>query len=502
MFGLKSEITQHLQQLEGHLSSENPVLLDVIQQYRQLDRVARKTGLLDQQQSFAARIPWWPLISVLGTFSAGKSTFINQFLDDNLQNTGNQAVDDKFTVICYSKDEAHRVLPGVALNSDSRFPFYQISDALEHVTEGEGNRVDAYLQLKTTRSDKLRGMIFIDSPGFDADSQRTETLKLTDHIIELSDLVLVFFDARHPEPGAMKDTLEHLVSETIRRHDSNKFLYILNQIDTTAKEDNPEDIIASWQRALAQNGLTAGKFYTIYNKSVANPIDDTLIERFERKCDEDIEAINTRIAEIKTERTYRVIDGLIKNIRILEEKQIPTLRSLISRWRTGVYWRNILFWILITIILLGSSIALGHWQGIHYRGPWLNWLTEAPYRIGLLVIVFFAVMLIVHSFARRSALVSVLRYIDRTFSDQHERDNYRRAIEKNTRWWRSIFRPEPVGWSKTSKRKLDKIISSANTFIKSLNDQFTFPSGSQKETEVVEEYSADDVKAEQTATAI
>ena len=57
----------------------------------------------------------------------------------------------------------------------------------------------------------LRGKILIDSPGFDADAQRTSTLKITDHIIDLSDLVLVFFDARHPEPGAMSDTLAHLV---------------------------------------------------------------------------------------------------------------------------------------------------------------------------------------------------------------------------------------------------------------------------------------------------
>ena len=69
------------------------------------------------------------------------------------------------------------------------------------------------------------------------------------HNIDLSDLVLVFFDARHPEPGTIYDTLEHFVSQTIQRPDSSKFLYILNQIDTTAREDNPEDVIASWQRA-------------------------------------------------------------------------------------------------------------------------------------------------------------------------------------------------------------------------------------------------------------
>ena len=41
----------------------------------------------------------------------------------------------------------------------------------------------------------------------------------------------------------MTDTLRHLVAETIHRPDSGKFLYILNQIDTTAREDNPEEVV-------------------------------------------------------------------------------------------------------------------------------------------------------------------------------------------------------------------------------------------------------------------
>lgn len=67
--------------------------------------------------------------------------------------------------------------------------------------------------------------------------------------MDLSDLVLVFFDARHPEPGAMADTLEQLVSNTVSRPDANTFLYVLNQIDNAAREDNPEEVVAAWERA-------------------------------------------------------------------------------------------------------------------------------------------------------------------------------------------------------------------------------------------------------------
>jgi ribosome biogenesis GTPase A len=224
-------IRDQLRRLESHLENENPLLLDVVVRFKKLDRIAYKMGLLETSESYATRIPWWPLISILGTFSAGKSSFINHFLGRKLQLTGNQAVDDKFTVVCYSSGEDGRVLPGIALDSDPRFPFYRMSKEIDKVTEGEGRRIDAYLQMKTSSSEKVSGKIIIDSPGFDADDQRNTILRLTDHIIDLSDLVLVFFDARHPEPGAMQDTLVHLVGDTIKRNDSEKFLYILNQID-------------------------------------------------------------------------------------------------------------------------------------------------------------------------------------------------------------------------------------------------------------------------------
>ena len=136
----------------------------------------------------------WPLISVLGTFSAGKSTFLNQYLGLDLQRTGSQAVDEKFTVLHYSHDKETVILPGIALDADPRFPFYQMSSRIEDVAQGEGQRINAYLQLKTCPSDQLKGKIMIDSPGFDADSQRTATLRVAKHIIDLSDLVLIFFD--------------------------------------------------------------------------------------------------------------------------------------------------------------------------------------------------------------------------------------------------------------------------------------------------------------------
>ena len=135
----ESKISQRLRKLEKHLNQENPILSEVVQNFRELDRISRRIGFFHREESHATSTPWWPLISVLGIYSAGKSTFINHFLRYNLQATGIQAVDDKFSVICFTRDNKERVLPGLALDADPRFPLYKVSRAIEEVAVGQGD---------------------------------------------------------------------------------------------------------------------------------------------------------------------------------------------------------------------------------------------------------------------------------------------------------------------------------------------------------------------------
>ena len=101
--------------------------------------------------------------------------------------------------------------------------------------------------------------------------------------------------------------------DTINRPDSGKFLFILNQLDTAAREDNPEDVVASWLRALGEVGLTAGRFYTIYNPEAATTIEDEAKRRrFEEKRDRDLAEIFERIKSVEVERAYRIVASLRK----------------------------------------------------------------------------------------------------------------------------------------------------------------------------------------------
>lgn len=463
-----------LELLQKHLETENPVLVSVVDRYRQLDKISQKMGLLEGDQSYATQISWWPLVSVLGTFSAGKSSFINSYLGLNVQDSGNQAVDDKFTVLTYSRDSEVRTLPGIALDGDPRFPFYQISEDIESVTQGEGSRIDNYLQIKATPSEQLRGKIVIDSPGFDADEQRKETLKLTDHIIDLSDLVLVLFDARHPEPGAMQDTLEHLVQGSQKRSDSSKFLFILNQIDTSANDDNMEDIVASWQKALVQSGLNAGRFYVIFNTDLATPIENKVVwERYLNKRNADYAEIAKRMEEIDVERVYRIIGSMESLSNQVEQQAVPQVQMAMKRWKKRVLITDLVVFVPIILGLLTLSVMAGYWQGMVFNPPWLDALKQNQI-LGMGVLATIAIVIYLIHLMIRTKLVNG---VAKKLSTEEPYGNIASAFRKNTRWWRSIFRKNPVGWGLGVRKRLDGIRSDIDIFVQTLNDRYTSPSG-------------------------
>jgi len=446
--------------LKEYLSLENPILLDIIDKYEALDNLGQKIGFLTPSQTYTSNISWWPMISILGTFSAGKSTFMNEYLGQKIQISGNQAVDDKFTVICYGDNEKPLTLPGLALDADPRFPFYNISEEVNKVDPGEGNRVNLYLQLKTLMNEKLKGKILIDSPGFDADSQRDGILRITSHIVDMSDLVLIFFDARHPEPGAMRDTLQHLVGETSKHRDANKILYILNQIDTTAKEDNLEAVISSWQRALSQEGLISGNFYGLYNESSAVPItDEAAAKRLKGKKDHDLAQITERMDKVGIERAYRIVKALEDFSEEMKDIKLPQLQKSLQSWAKKVFWTDMFFIMLIVVSL------------------------------GLLQVEFQSLSKILSSQILLIATVSTLvlamgtiHYKLRGFFAHREAKKWEEkdmgiahAIYANTRWWKSIFSAKNSNWHNTTKNKLEFLMSESRRFIQKLNDQFISP---------------------------
>jgi hypothetical protein len=466
---MASYFANQSKRLVAQLNAENPEIASAVKGFLSLDKIARKLGFIDETESFAAQVTWMPVISILGTFSAGKSTFLNTFLGEPLQRTGNQAVDDKFTVVMHSPDPQSVVLPGSALDSDPRFPMYRITEALEEAHPGEGERVNAYVQLKTTRSEKAKGRIFVDSPGFDADEERDAILRLAQYVVEISDLVLVLFDARHPEPGAMRNTLEHLVTGSKERNDTDKCLYILNQIDVTAREDNPEEVFAAWQRGVADAGLRHGRFYRIYDDSAAVPIDDEELEqRFRRKRDEDLGEIHNRIEQVTVDRAYRIASMLGESVTRVRTILVPALESHKSKFIDRV--RR--FDLLIAIAAIGGGLFWYLQKGISLGQGRLIGIIENPWpaiAITVLAVLFLVFMRVVWvRFCAERALASCAD------SDLTKEDNkmLRRALGENLGFLSSLIRRRPSGLTSRRRRHLVQLLERTDEVRRRLNDRF------------------------------
>ncbi len=474
-----TQINKHLKSLEKHLADEhpdNPILAKAVKSFRKMDYIGHNLGLISKDESYATCVTWWPMIAVLGTFSAGKSTFINSHLGLSLQRTGNQAVDDKFTVICYSQHGESKTLPGVALDADPRFPFFHISKSIEEISEAGQERIDAYLQLKTCPSEKIRGKILIDSPGFDADNQRASTLRLTQHIINLSDLVLVFFDARHPEPKAMQDTLAYLVSASVNRADANKFLYILNQMDATAQEDNPEEVVSAWQRSLAEVGLVAGRFFRIYNPEAATPIANPKVkERFEKKREEDMADINIRMQQIEVERSYRIVGKLEQTAKAIKNQIVEKLSDMLKQWKRRVIMFDALIFGTFAALVGGALTMTDSWDLI---STFCASVTEGETSalIGLFVLI--GSIGFIHFFIRRFVADRLLEKLEKEMGDDHDLyKQHMQAFNKSTAGHRPMLMKNPAGWNEVTQQSIDEIVEEANDYIQELNDQFTNPSG-------------------------
>lgn len=451
--------------LKAHIGAENPELAAMVGSYEDMDGVLRRLRLLRDDETLAARISWWPVVSVLGMFSAGKSTAINDLVGERVQRTSRQAQDDKFTVLCYGPERAD--LPGTALSVDSRFPFYGMADEIEKVAPGEGRMVDSFLALRTVPSETLRGMILVDSPGFDSDDYRSARLRLADHIMDLSDLVLVYCDANRPEPGAMRDTLALLVAKSQRRADADKFLYVLNQIDVVAKDDNVEEVVAAWQRAMATTGLTTGRFFTVYSDSARVEIADLAVAaRLKAMRDRDMAEIHARIAGLRAKRGYRVASGIEAVAKDVTEAAIPQLAAAIGRWR---FRTN-----MLTVAALGAGMAA------LVGGFGLIGDPTLPFQFALQVPEIAAVAALGGALAVHWKLGSMLAVREAARLPEKLGDFELRLREAFLRATRipAILRRAPVGWGAGAAKAMAKVREAVAGRVRSLNDRFADPSSS------------------------
>jgi GTPase SAR1 family protein len=171
-------------------------------------------------------------VLVLGNYSSGKSTLINEFLGGYIQPTGQAPTDDSFTVITYDDSVPDEGIVQTTEERDGKFllndPEYPFETMKKH-----GQRFASHFRLKKVNSPFLKSLAVIDTPGMlDSITERDRGYNYQEVIgdlAQLADLVLVVFDAH--KAGTVREAYISIRETLPSRTFEDRVLFVLNRID-------------------------------------------------------------------------------------------------------------------------------------------------------------------------------------------------------------------------------------------------------------------------------
>ena len=184
-----------------------------------------------------AMLKWKPIVLVLGNYSSGKSTFINELIGREVQRTGQAPTDDAFTVITAPDAGDETELPGSDLVNDSRLPFT--------VFKTFGEQFIAHFRMKKVQSAIFQNLAIIDSPGMlDSISEKDRGYDYAAVIKEfarLADLVVLMFDPH--KAGTIQETYNAIRNILPFATGEDRVLFVMSRIDEC---DNLGDLVRSY----------------------------------------------------------------------------------------------------------------------------------------------------------------------------------------------------------------------------------------------------------------
>ncbi|MGV1098229.1 dynamin family protein [Thiovibrio sp. JS02] len=183
-------------------------------------------------------LKWKPIVLVIGNYSSGKSTFINELLGQTIQRTGQSPTDDSFTILAgVEPGEVLPEIPGSTVIRDPALPFAGLGKF--------GERLEAHLRLKHVDSPFLDRMVIIDTPGMlDSVTERDrgyDYLGVVGELARLADIIILMFDPF--KAGTIKETYQAIRGTLPGSTSEDRILYVLNRIDEC---DSSADLVRSY----------------------------------------------------------------------------------------------------------------------------------------------------------------------------------------------------------------------------------------------------------------
>lgn len=176
------------------------------------------------------------IVLIIGNYSSGKSTFINELIGRDIQRTGQAPTDDSFTIIT-SDGEDESDVPGATIVRDQNLPYTKFEDF--------GKKFISHFTMKKINEPFLENMTIIDSPGMlDAESEKDRGynyLKVVGEFAKIADLIVLMFDLQ--KPGTIKETYTTIRDTLPESSTEDRIIFAMNRIDEC---DNLSDLVRSY----------------------------------------------------------------------------------------------------------------------------------------------------------------------------------------------------------------------------------------------------------------
>ncbi|XP_053550693.1 uncharacterized protein LOC128642062 [Bombina bombina] len=245
---------------------------------------------------------------IMGNHSAGKSSFINWYIEEHIQRTGVAIETQGFAFITSGRKRE-------SLTGDATLQLYPHFKPLQSF-----HGVSEYLctEISTSRQKKFSLVTFVDTPGL-VDGDMKYPFDVNRALLwlgELCDLVLVFFD---PMGQALcKRTLD--IVEKINENHGEKLRFYLSKADEAGGESDRQRVLMQIVQELCKRpGLNKCGFDmpTIYIPNPNKPV----------RCINQIEEVCKTIEKTITQTVQTTLNTLGKDCQRLTEKIETTLRE-------------------------------------------------------------------------------------------------------------------------------------------------------------------------------
>lgn len=295
---------------------------------RRMGEQFRRYGL--DLEKLLTPFKWKSLVLVIGNYSSGKSTFINEFLGREVQRMGQSPTDDSFTILSSlaEPDGQEREIPGSTMVNDDSLPFAPLRQF--------GNTLIAHLRLKEIDTPLLKELAIIDTPGMlDSVTEKDrgyEYLGVVGELARLADLIILMFDPH--KAGTIKETYQAIRSTLPAATGPDRTLFVLNRIDEC---DSVKDLVRAygtlcWNLSQMTGRKDMPRIFLTFAPTEEEHAEETLQNRdlWTNEREELKKAINSA-PRLRLDHILQDVDRAVRELRL----QVAAL----ARYREGFYAR-------------------------------------------------------------------------------------------------------------------------------------------------------------------